>query len=275
MSKTIVRKTTKLFDGNHTTYLGGSGSPTSDIAEFGTAVAGTPAYSQDPALIQTSAWLNGWQGAVTAIAGGTTQPNLEDVNAVEFVTSYFLNYLYQEGIPEWDINTTYYQGSFAKSSDGLGTLYVSLQNNNTGNGLNTAYWIPYIQNIVSTISPQIARAWVCFDGRATTGTNCTIIGGAASYNVDHVYKVSTGVYDIFFSSGALPSANYSFTGSCGTQNGVNSIAGDNNIITGAGPIGTLGIRTASQLRVYAWEPYTGSGPASEDSSCISIQVFGV
>jgi len=269
MSK-LARYTAKLFDANHVS------TPNNDIATFGSAAAGTPAFSSDPSVIQSlPAFLNGWTAAVTAISGGTTQPNLEDVNALDYLFSYFQNYTFQEGVAEWDANTTYYRGSIAKSTDGTGTLYVSITDNNTNNGMtNTAYWTPYIQNIVSTINPQLAKAWVAFDGRATTGTNCTIVGGGASYGVDHVYKVATGVYDIYFNTGALPSANYTFTGSCGAQNGVASVSGDNNIITGAGPIGTLGIRTASQLRIYCWETTTPPVGASEDSSCISIQVFG-
>jgi len=272
MSKTIVRKTTQLFDANHTTYLGGTGSPTSDIAEFGTYVAGTPGYSQDPAAIQTSAWLNGWQGAVTAVAGGTTQPMLEDVNAVQFVNSYFTNYLYQEGIPEWDSGTTYYTGSFVKSTDGSGTLYVSLQDNNLNNSLSSAsYWIPYIQVILSAANAQLCKAWVVFDGRAAIGSNCVL---ANSYGVDHVYKVAQGIYDIFFLAGAIPSNNYTFTGSAGTQSGQPWSPGDNNIITGAGGSGNTSVRTQNQLRIFCWETTVAPSGAAEDSSCISIQVFG-
>lgn len=269
MSK-LARYTAKLFDANHVS------APNNDIAQFGSLASGSPAFTSDPSVIQSlPAYLNGWTAAVTAIAGGTTQPNLEDVNALQYLTSYFQNYFFQEGVSEWDSGTTYYKGSFAKSTDGNGVLYVSITDNNIGNGLtNTAYWTPYVQSIITPLNPQLCKAWVAFDGRAAVGTNCTIIGGAASYGVDHVYKYATGVYDIYFTTGALTTGNYTFTGSCGTQNGVASVAGDNNIVTGAGPVGSLGIRTASQLRIYAWETTTPPVGASEDSSCISIQVFG-
>ena len=267
MSKTIVRKTALLFDANHVS------SPSNDIAQFGSEAAGSPVFNSDPAIIQAlSAFKNGWTGAVTAIAGGNTQPNLEDRNALDYLFSYFLNYLFQEGIPEYDSGTTYWKGGYAKSTDGNGTLYRSIQDNNTGNALtNLAWWVP--------ANGATGGTYVVFDGTASIGTNCVILG---SNNVSSVQHTATGEYLVNFTSPMSVDGSgngiYGFSGSAGTQNGASGVAGDNNEICGGVP-GHPGYRTANQCIIYCWEAGTMGPPTYasfglEDSSCISVQFFG-
>jgi hypothetical protein len=128
----LARYTMKLF---------GSTAGSQEIAQFGSAAAagfpGTPAaYSGStitPTIVQTlSNYLEGWFGAVD----GQFNPAIEDVNAIDWLYSYMLNYLMQLGIPEWDTSTTYYTGSIAQ--DGSGNVYVSLTNSNSGNALSSA-----------------------------------------------------------------------------------------------------------------------------------------
>ena len=71
----ITRKTQQVF--------GASLSPSGYIAEFGSLAAGTAAYSDDPDLIQTAAWLNG----LTAALVGNKSPSWQDLNGVLFVLS--------------------------------------------------------------------------------------------------------------------------------------------------------------------------------------------
>lgn len=126
MSK-ITRKTMKIF---------GSSAGANQIAKFGSLNAGSPAFTTDPDTIQSlSNYLVGWYNAVV----GGNSPAIEDMNALFYLYAYQLAYLFQEGIPEWDSATTYYIGSIAQ--DGSGNIYVSLQDNNTGNALSSAtYW---------------------------------------------------------------------------------------------------------------------------------------
>lgn len=116
----IARKTAKVF--------GGSLSATNNIAVFGSLKAASPAFSLDPAAIQSAAWLLGWGDAVVTVGGNPNVPPLQDVNAVEFVLSQFIAYLLTRGIPEYDAGTGYNLYDIAKVN---GVVYVSLQDANT------------------------------------------------------------------------------------------------------------------------------------------------
>ena len=122
MSK-IARKTLIPF---------GSGGVVGDFEQFGSRAAGSPVYTQDPAVIQAlAAWVDGWKAALIS---GNRAPICEDQNALDFVTGYMLGYLFQEGIPEWDAGTTYYKNSIVKKP-GTMELYGSLVDSNQGNVL--------------------------------------------------------------------------------------------------------------------------------------------
>ena len=58
-------------------------------------------------------------------------------------------------------------------------------------------------------SSQLARAWVCFDGTGSNGTNQTI---RASYNVSSVFKNGGGNYSINFPVGVFPDGNITVVG---------------------------------------------------------------
>lgn len=125
----IARKTQKIF---------GSTSTTNQIAEFGSLAAGTPAFTTDPVTIQAlSQYLSGWFAAVI----GGNSPAMEDMNAICYLYAYQLAYIFQAGIPEWDAGTTYFIGSVV--SDGLGTNYKSITDNNLNNALlnDPPFWV--------------------------------------------------------------------------------------------------------------------------------------
>jgi hypothetical protein len=112
--------------------LFGATGPTDDFAEFGSQTAGSPVKTKNIATIQAlAAWDAGLKSAIIA---ANRAPFLEDVNAIEYVHGYMLAYLLQEGIGEWDGNTTYHANSIVKKP-GTYELYVSLVNDNTGNAL--------------------------------------------------------------------------------------------------------------------------------------------
>ncbi len=120
----IARKTQKIF---------GSTAGASQIAQIGSLAAAAPVFSTDPDTIQAlSNYLTGWFSVVI----GSNSPAIEDMNALCFLFARQLAYLFQSGVAEWDTATVYYIGSFA--SDGVGNIYSSLTDTNTGNALTSA-----------------------------------------------------------------------------------------------------------------------------------------
>ena len=193
---------------------------------------------------------------------------MEDRNALDFLWSYFLTYLQQEGIAEWDSTTVFTKGAFAKSTDGNGTLYVSQAANNQGNVLtNTTWWSPYLTG--STTGPYLCKAWGCFDG-TNGGTyspgNCPIY---SSSNVASVYRQTVGQYLVNFTT-PMNNANYAWSGSAGSPNGSTPAQGDNNIICGGLP-GVYPVKTTAQFLILCWQ---NTPNQLEDSSAISFVVFG-
>lgn len=127
----ILRKTLTQF---------GNAGPTSSFGQFGSKEAGTPQTSQDPTVIQQlAAWVNGWQDAVVT---ANKAAYMEDMNGWCFVHSYMSAYILQQGIPEWDSGTTYYQNSVVQYNNGQ--WFNSLQDNNLNNvppvGASNAFW---------------------------------------------------------------------------------------------------------------------------------------
>ena len=106
--------------------------------QFGSTALGTPTATNDVAVLQSlTAYTNGWQNATNS---GENLPALSEDNALHYVETYQLAYLFQEGIPEYDTGTTYRTDSIVKQS-GTTKLYKSIVDNNTGNALtNGTYW---------------------------------------------------------------------------------------------------------------------------------------
>ena len=115
----ILRKTAQIFAGSAPAAPLGLG-------QFGSKAANAPTFSTDPAVIQAlNKWLQGWSSALSG-----NLPDIEDMNGVFYVLSYFINYVLQEGIAEWDSGTTYFKGSFVQVA---GVLYTSNTDNNLNN----------------------------------------------------------------------------------------------------------------------------------------------
>lgn len=116
----------------------GLSAPLGEIAKFGSLNAGTPEFTNDASLVQSYAnWIGGWKAAVM----GGNSPALEDMNAFCFLNSYQLAYLFEKGIPEWDIETTYEINSLVVVS---GVTYQSKTAANVGNAVTaSANWRRY------------------------------------------------------------------------------------------------------------------------------------
>jgi hypothetical protein len=116
----ITRVTSQIFAG---------GAAAQDIEQFGSAVqGGSPVYTTDPAVIQSrSAWADGWSAALVV---ANKSEYKQDRNAVDYVASYQISYLLQQGLAEWDSGTTYYTNSLVQHS---GAFFISLTDSNLNN----------------------------------------------------------------------------------------------------------------------------------------------
>ncbi len=105
---------------------------------FGSAQDGTKILSNDlPTLMEKAAFAQGW---IDAVMGSSKFPPLEEFQALDYITTTQLAYLFQEGIPEYDATTTYFSNSLVKKV-GTYQIYGSVTNSNSGNPLtNPTYW---------------------------------------------------------------------------------------------------------------------------------------
>ena len=119
---------------------------TSQITEFGTIKSGTPVYARDAADIMNSNFEAGWSAAIE----GDYAPYRQDRNAVDTATTQQIAYILQEGVAEWDANTTYYNGSVVKLIDGTTIKhYRSIADNNTSTLNDNTKWVLYL-NVSNT-----------------------------------------------------------------------------------------------------------------------------
>lgn len=113
----INRATQKIF---------GINAEKDDIAVMGSFKSGTPIYTDDIEKLQNTAFEEGYASTLVA----NEAPFMEEQNSVPYVLSKQLAYLFQEGIAEYDENTTYYTNSICKVAN---KLYVSKTDDNLGN----------------------------------------------------------------------------------------------------------------------------------------------
>lgn len=129
-----------------------------NFGQFGSQAAGLPINTKDIGSIQAlAAWDNGIQDSLSA----SKAPYLDDTNGVYYVHSYQLAYLLQQGIPEWNSQTTYYalpNPSIVQANNGQ--WFQSLQDNNLNNappvGASDAFWL-WINPPIPTV-PGIGNA---------------------------------------------------------------------------------------------------------------------
>lgn len=162
----------------------------------------------------------------------------EDMNALFYAITTQLAYLYQEGQPEYDADTTYYKGSLVKNIDNQGniTIYKSLVDNNTGNLLtDTNYWGVYQSDSSTgialyeiglpqpTLSNTLLSNEIWLEGqevsRSTYANLFTIYGttygtgdGTSTFNLpDFRNRVMWGSTSFGYISAGLPNPTGTFT----------------------------------------------------------------
>lgn len=164
----LTRKTSKLFCEN---------ALQSDVGQFGSLNAGTKVETKDIDTIQNlAAWQDGWQAAGLGL---NCYPTRQERNGLDYVQSYMVNYLNQEGIAEYDAGTTYYTGSVVKLINGTDVqLFKSIADSNTGNALtNTSYWeelsfggsiaVTYADGTTSDLEEVVYQTESTYAGRST------------------------------------------------------------------------------------------------------------
>lgn len=120
----IVRATQKIFAADAV-----------NNGQFGSAQLGTKLLTSDPAQIQAlDAWDLGW---LEAVIGTKKFPPLEEFQAIDYLNTRQLAYLFQQGIAEWDAGTTYYMNSIV-CKPGTYELYGSRIDDNLNNALPNA-----------------------------------------------------------------------------------------------------------------------------------------
>lgn len=122
------------------------------ITAFGTAKNENPTFTNDVSQIQNNNFLQGWLSALLP----DKAPWEEDMNALFYVITKQLAYLFQEGIAEYNSTTEYSKNSLVKAFGG-NTIYYSLTDNNIGNNLSdTNYWQIYFNpQMFSEIDDQV------------------------------------------------------------------------------------------------------------------------
>lgn len=122
----------KLERKNHKVF--GINATETKVGQFGSANATTKITTKDIEKIQAlDAWEQGWEaGAV----GNNRYPTQQERTGVDYEHSYQIGYMLQEGVPEWNKDTTYNKGSIVKAYNGT-TLqnYVSLVDDNLNNAV--------------------------------------------------------------------------------------------------------------------------------------------
>lgn len=150
MAEKLERKVMEIY---------GENAATRDIIAYGSDIAGNIVETKDPDVIQTEAYKTGVRSAVV----GNNSTTLQNRQALDFLFSRQLKYLYQHGIAEWGADETYFVSSLAVDSNG--NLYVSLTDNNKGNNptTDTTNWQAF--PTPAQLAQKVAKA-----GDTMTGT---------------------------------------------------------------------------------------------------------
>lgn len=128
----IERKAQKVFAGGV--------SPSGNIAVYGSKLAGTVNYSSDIDAIQNERWLTGLFGAISP----DKAPYVQDLNAIFYVLSKQLAYIFQAGIPEWNSQTEYFAAKSVVRYNGQ--LYISVANSTNKAPTDNSYWMKLDNN---------------------------------------------------------------------------------------------------------------------------------
>lgn len=268
----LPRITQKIFAQN---------SGTNDVTVFGTAKNGNDAvFTKDINQIMNSdAFSQGWGSATLT----DDAPFQEDMNGVQLASSQQLAYLFENGMPEWDENTTYYANtSFCQVN---GVWYQSLTDNNIGNNpvsdnnsnwqelnlqfnsnriVDLIYPVGSIYMSVNTTSPSVlfGGVWEQIQGRFLLASDTNNPVGTTGGEATHT--LTTAEMPSHTHSGSSVSAG-AHTHSKGTQN----ITGSFNMGQPNGTGNYLGFRSYSGAYYNNGES-NGAGASGGTWGCTTL-----
>lgn len=179
----------KLERKNHKVF--GINATETKVGQFGSANATTKITTKDVEKIQAlDAWEQGWEaGAV----GNNRYPTQQERTGVDYEHSYQIGYMLQEGVPEWNKDTTFNKGSIVKAyNETTLQIYVSLVDDNLNNPVtDITKWKPGLAN--SDLSNLTTTGEKHFLNKSQI-TNCILEApnGVATYS-GNVVTVPTGV----------------------------------------------------------------------------------
>lgn len=179
----------KLERKNHKVF--GINATETKVGQFGSANATTKITTKDVEKIQAlDAWEQGWEaGAV----GNNRYPTQQERTGVDYEHSYQIGYMLQEGVPEWNKDTTFNKGSIVKAYNGTTLqIYVSLVDENLNNPVtDITKWKSGLANSdLSNLTPTGEKHFL----NKSQVTNCILEApnGVATYS-GNVVTVPTGV----------------------------------------------------------------------------------
>lgn len=206
-----------------TSIIFASGASGTDIEQFGSKVqTGTPNYSTDPAVIQAlAAWSTGWSSALVV---ANKSEYKQDRNAVDYVASYQIGYLLQQGISEYDSATPYYTNSVVQYG---GLFYISLIDNNSGNqpDINPSDWRNMSASPTTTVKTSGSGTYtppagcVFISVRMVGGGGGGGAGGSTGGNTTFGGFTAGGGGGSGGAAGASTGGSVNIAGGCGTSDG--------------------------------------------------------
>lgn len=214
----LTRKNIKVFAGN-----------ASNNGVFGSLQANNPVLTNDVEQLQSlGAWGEGWNAATET---SEELPPLEEIQGVEYVTTYQQAYIMQEGLPEWAVTVTYYKGSLIKEVTPNGfRIYCSLTDDNIGNIISdTANWKKVMDS----------EDLYAFDNTVVHKASAETITGVKTFSTSPlVPNVSSG-------DSSTKSANTAFVTSAakGLQTQINQKANTSAVVTLTGTQSISGTKT--------------------------------
>lgn len=167
------------------------------IAQFGSVVEGAPLKTGDIKIIQQlDAWVKGWVGALIT---NRRYPTAEETTGINKVVTQQLKYLFQQGIPEWHIDETYYENSFCQVD---GKIFFSLTDDNIGHNpvgdkVNWQEWISGGGNSLS------------FGAVMSFATGEVIPAGFHAMNGEEILNASESEYATQYTRFLLPNSEFS------------------------------------------------------------------
>ena len=140
------------------------------MGKFGSFKNGSPQYAANASDIQS---LSNFEQGLYGSLVGDGAPFAQDINAVLHHSSRQLGYLYQQGIPEWDSQTTYYINSFVSYNGAIFKSIVDTNLNIAPSGSSTSW--QQITGEMDTFKNPIPFLWQGYGSNLRDVAQCGLV----------------------------------------------------------------------------------------------------